>query len=127
MSINECEAGFSHSERKKFMDKPTSLAIDRIEFKAILLKAEIPGLARCPFCDFAADYPPISVQKEFQCQHPSCRVISCRSCNAEAHYYRTCEEVKRGPDGMRSVEEAMSTALIRKCNKCDWFLLQQLL
>ncbi|KAM5375248.1 hypothetical protein ACJZ2D_006077 [Fusarium nematophilum] len=120
MSTEGCSAGFSLSERQKFLDDNLVSALDKIEQEAVLRMAGIEGLASCPFCPFAAEYPPVEVNKELSCLNPDCGIVSCRLCNAETHIPKTCEEaaLERGIDLRREVEEAMTAALIRKCNKC---------
>lgn len=46
--------------------------------------------------------------------------MSCRACRKETHIPRTCEEaaLEQGHSARHGIEEAMSEALIRKCNKC---------
>ncbi|EXK32037.1 hypothetical protein FOXG_08437 [Fusarium oxysporum f. sp. lycopersici 4287] len=121
MSMIGCTAGFSYSERQKFLNKKLTAAIDRIEQEANLRMAALPGLAKCPFCHYAEEYPPVDVDREFRCRNDDCKITSCRLCNYETHIPKTCQEaaIERGVDLRREVEEAMSRALIRKCNKCD--------
>ncbi|RBQ66832.1 hypothetical protein FVER14953_06240 [Fusarium verticillioides] len=121
MSMNGCTAGFSHSERQKFLNKKLAAAIDRIEQEANLRMAKLPNLANCPFCHYAEEYPPVDVDREFRCRNDECQITSCRLCKYETHIPNTCQEaaIERGVDLRREVEEAMSKALIRKCNKCS--------
>jgi len=83
--------------------------------------AGIENLASCPFCPYAAEYPPIKDNKEFHCKMPDCEKVSCRLCNLESHIPKSCEEFAKenGLSIRREIEEAMTAALIRKCNKCD--------
>ncbi|KAF4967919.1 hypothetical protein FSARC_4612 [Fusarium sarcochroum] len=120
MSTDECTGSFSHSERQKFLDKRLTSALDRIEQEDVLRMAGLENLAECPFCHYAEEYPPVEVNREFRCQDPECAITSCRLCNFETHIPKTCEEaaLARGVDMRRDVEEAMSKALIRNCNKC---------
>ncbi|KND89942.1 E3 ubiquitin-protein ligase [Tolypocladium ophioglossoides CBS 100239] len=121
MSTDGCEAGFSHSERHKFLDEKLATALDKIEQEAVLRLTDIEGLVHCPFCPFAAVCGPATEDKEFRCQRPECRKVSCRLCNEETHIPLSCEEAKRDRrafSARHTVEEARSEALIRKCNKC---------
>lgn len=120
MSMDGCEAGFCQAQRIKFLDKKLTKALDRIEQEAVLRMAGIDNLASCPFCPFAAEYPSIEINREFRCENPTCQVISCRLCEAETHLPKTCAEaaLENGVPARRGIEEAMSSALIRKCNKC---------
>ncbi|KAK7417329.1 hypothetical protein QQX98_004606 [Neonectria punicea] len=121
MSTDGCDAGFSHAQRVKFLDKKLVSALDRIEQEAVLRLAAIENLASCPFCPYAAEYPSVEVNREFQCENPSCQLISCRLCQLESHVPKTCHEaaMERGVSARRDVEEAMTAAMIRKCNKCN--------
>ncbi|GKT93448.1 RING finger protein [Colletotrichum tofieldiae] len=120
MSMDQCKAGFSRNERRKFLTDHLSAALDRIENEAILRMAGIENLERCPFCPYAAEYPPVESNREFRCDNPDCQKVSCRLCKEETHIPKTCEEVARdnGIGARHEIEEAMSAALIRKCNKC---------
>jgi TRIAD3 protein (E3 ubiquitin-protein ligase RNF216) len=96
------------------------IALERNEQEANLRMAGIENLASCPFCPYAAEYPPVEVDKEFRCEAPECERVSCRLCKLESHIPKSCEEHARevGLSVRRQIEEAMSEALIRKCNKC---------
>ncbi|TDZ31385.1 E3 ubiquitin-protein ligase [Colletotrichum spinosum] len=120
MSMDGCSAGFSHSQRALFLDDKIIAALDRIEAEAVLRMAGVENLENCPFCPFAAEYSPIEEDKEFRCANPECEIVSCRLCREETHVPKTCEEAAKdhGFSARRQIEEAMSAALIRKCNKC---------
>lgn len=119
--MDDCEAGFSLTERSKFLDGKLIQALERIEQQDCLRSAGLENLVGCPFCQFAAEYPPIEVDREFRCLNPDCETISCRLCKAETHIPKTCEEHAKtnGISLRRQIEEAMSAAMIRKCNKCE--------
>ena len=81
--------------------------------------AGIENLASCPFCPYAAEYPPVEIDKEFRCEAPDCEKVSCRLCRLESHIPKSCKENKElGLSVRRQIEEAMSDALIRRCNNC---------
>ncbi|KAF2973054.1 hypothetical protein GQX73_g582 [Xylaria multiplex] len=121
MSLDGCLAGFSRSQRALFLDKKLTVALDRIEQEAVLRMAGIENLETCPFCPYAAEYPPVEVDKEFRCDNPHCQQVSCRLCRKETHIPKTCAEAvaDRGLDARHILEEAMSEALIRRCNQCQ--------
>lgn len=120
MSMDGCQAGFARDQRDLFLDQNAAIALERIEQEAVLRLAGIENLETCPFCPFAAEYPPVEVDKEFRCQNPECEFVSCRLCRQETHIPKSCAEAKRenGLSARREIEEAMSAALIRTCNKC---------
>lgn len=121
MSVDGCNASFSLDQRRVFLDDKLTTALELIEQEAVLRMAEIENLATCPFCPYAAEYPPVEENKEFRCENPDCRVVSCRLCREETHIPKSCNEAarERGLSARRTIEEAMSAALIRKCNKCE--------
>ncbi|PBP17412.1 ring finger protein [Diplocarpon rosae] len=121
MSTMKCTARFSSDQRTHFLDAKTTAALERIEQESILRAAGIANLASCPFCPFAAEYPPIEENSEFTCQAPDCERVSCRRCRLDSHIPQSCAEyaTENGLSIRRQVEEAMSAAMIRKCNKCD--------
>lgn len=138
MSMDGCSGGFSMDQRyvltytlhyltkqtdkrrNIFLDETTIIALERNEQEAVLRMAGIENLASCPFCPYAAEYPPVEIDREFRCQAPDCEKTSCRLCKLESHIPKSCEEHKKalGLSVRRQIEEAMSEALIRKCNKC---------
>ncbi|QSZ34586.1 hypothetical protein DSL72_006180 [Monilinia vaccinii-corymbosi] len=120
MSTDGCEAGFSLEQRTQFLDESTIVALERNEAEAVLRMAGIENLASCPFCPYAAEYPPVEVNREFRCQAPDCEKVSCRLCKLESHIPKSCAEhaKENGLSVRRQIEEAMSAAMIRKCNKC---------
>ncbi|KAL3420006.1 E3 ubiquitin-protein ligase RNF216-like protein 2 [Phlyctema vagabunda] len=120
MSMDGCKAGFAQDQRTLFLDEKSCIALERNEQEAMLRMSGIENLASCPFCPYAAEYPPVEINKEFQCMAPDCEKVSCRLCKLESHIPKTCEEnaKENGLSIRRQIEEAMSAALIRKCNKC---------
>ncbi|KAK2022648.1 RING finger protein [Colletotrichum zoysiae] len=120
MSMDQCKAGFSREQRQRFLGDKLSVVLERIENETILRMAGIENLERCPFCPYAAEYPPIETDREFRCDNPDCQKVSCRLCKEDTHVPKTCEEAARdkGIGARHEIEEAMSAALIRKCNKC---------
>lgn len=121
MSMDGCSAGFSREQRDLFLDDKLKIALERIETEHNLRMAGIENLESCPFCPFAAEYPPVEEDRIFRCIHPDCGVESCRLCKKVSHIPKTCDEFAReaGADAQRRrLEDAMSEALVKKCNKC---------
>jgi TRIAD3 protein (E3 ubiquitin-protein ligase RNF216) len=120
MSMDGCTASFSKGQKDIFLEEKTAIALERIEQQTALRLAGIENLETCPFCPYAAEYPPVESDKEFRCERPDCNIVSCRLCRRETHVPKTCAEValEEVYSGRRAIEEAMSAALIRKCNKC---------
>ncbi|KAL1868220.1 hypothetical protein VTK73DRAFT_3813 [Phialemonium thermophilum] len=119
MSTDGCLGGFSHAQREIFLDEKFRAALDRIEQEEAVRMADIDNLETCPFCPFAAECDPVDIDREFRCRNPSCELVSCRLCRRVTHIPLRCEEVslREGLSKRRVIEEAMSSALIRKCNK----------
>ncbi|EKG19512.1 Zinc finger C6HC-type protein [Macrophomina phaseolina MS6] len=115
-----CEAEILQSELKAFLDPQTYGRLERMQQQDSLRNAGLSDLVYCPFCDFAAQCEPIEINREFHCQNSDCGVLSCRLCRAESHTPKTCEEAVKDRKGnaRHQVEEAMTEALLRTCNKC---------
>lgn len=75
MDGSGCEATFSRSERRIFLDAKTIETLDRLQQQEEIRRADLEGLARCPFCDFAAICPPAEVDKEFHCNNSECEEV----------------------------------------------------
>ncbi|KAL2018220.1 hypothetical protein VTK56DRAFT_1127 [Thermocarpiscus australiensis] len=120
MAMEGCDATFSKKQKDSFLTDDLVTALEKIEQEAVLRLAGIENLETCPFCSYAAEYPPVEENKEFRCENPECGVVSCRHCRQETHIPKTCAEAAReqGLSARRKIEEAMSAALIRTCNKC---------
>lgn len=124
MSMDGCEATFSRDQKDRFLDDRLKRTLEQIEQNDSIRQAGIEGLETCPFCNYAAEYPPVEVNWEFECQQPECGVKSCRRCRQETHIGKSCEEAmaeaarNKGEDAKRKLEEARSLAMIRECYKC---------
>lgn len=120
MSGDVCTASFSGNERRRFLDEKTLLALDRIELQAAIKEAGVE-IVWCPFCEFGASCPPVSIDKEFRCQGTDCGKVSCRICQNESHTPFTCDEWKRETqtNEQHILEEARTAALLKKCPKCN--------
>ncbi|GAB7362756.1 hypothetical protein MBLNU230_g3061t1 [Neophaeotheca triangularis] len=83
-----------------------------------LRNADIPGLEGCPFCSYQAILE--DGYNHFQCENPRCGELSCRICKKKSHIPLTCKEVadNNKVSLQNQIAEAMSSALIRNCNKC---------
>ena len=122
MSSDGCPAGFSASSRLLFLDAKQNAKLDQLEIGFSVREAIPENLQDCPFCPYAEEYPAVEIQAEFLCRNPECMIVSCRACRHVSHLPLTCDEAKLeiGSEYVRKeLEEAMSTGLIRKCNKCQ--------
>jgi TRIAD3 protein (E3 ubiquitin-protein ligase RNF216) len=120
MATDSCNGGFSHTQRQNFLDRKLTTALDRLEANHNISLAAMEDLAKCPFCDYAELYPSIEENRIFACVNTECMVRSCRLCQKEDHLPMTCEEFAKENrlSARRTIEEARSEAVIRKCNKC---------
>jgi TRIAD3 protein (E3 ubiquitin-protein ligase RNF216) len=118
--VDGCPGTFTRSQLQQVLCEKTFERLEHMQQQADLAAAGLDFLSECPFCDFKMECPPVKVDKEFRCQNKKCGKTSCRLCVKETHVPLSCEEAKK--DGQLSlrhiVEEAMSAALIRQCNKC---------
>ena len=116
---SKCGGDFT---RRQLRDCLTNTTFDRLEHMQQMQDLESAGLDldECPFCDFKQICPPVEEDKEFRCLNPKCRKTSCRLCQKVTHIPLSCEEAKKDEKltVRHIVEEAMTAALIRNCNKC---------
>ena len=107
-------------EKHRFLDAKLLEVLDRLQQQSELRTAGLENLESCPFCDYAAIYPPVTEDKEFRCKMPDCERVSCRLCKADSHLPLTCAEHKKeqGVSERHILEEAMTNAIIRTCPKC---------
>ena len=131
MDVSGCKAEFPAAEIVRFVDAKTIALRDKLASgDAIrevpcfpffcLTQASIEGFVTCPFCDYGAIVEDEN-DKEFRCQKKECEIVSCRLCRSESHIPLSCEEHQKENrlSAKHLVEEAMSAALISKCNKCS--------
>jgi TRIAD3 protein (E3 ubiquitin-protein ligase RNF216) len=118
--VDNCEGTFIRKDLQKVLSDQTFDRLEHMQQLEDLAAAGLDFLSECPFCDFKMECPPVEVDKEFRCQNKKCGKTSCRLCEKETHIPLTCKEAdKDGQITLRHiVEEAMSAALIRQCNRC---------
>lgn len=127
MSGDVCAATFSPAERRRFLDEKSLEALERMQFQAEVKEAGLEGLTNCPFCDFAAICSPVEIDKEFRCENPGCRKVSCRLCQRESHIPLSCDEWKKENkiSDRHILEEARTAALLKNCPKCNVPILKE--
>ncbi|KAI8592692.1 hypothetical protein BDZ88DRAFT_480989, partial [Geranomyces variabilis] len=123
LSSDGCEFSFSRSAIESFLVPAVYNGYFRLCQDVELEKAGLDDLHRCAFCDFAAvlDSDPAR-DPLFFCQDSDCKAVTCRLCRRRNHNPLTCEElVQREAEETKrhGVEEAMTTAMVRQCPKCQ--------
>ncbi|KXL46230.1 hypothetical protein M433DRAFT_4038, partial [Acidomyces richmondensis BFW] len=115
-----CGAGFTLRQLNQLEDKALLDKLAAIEQEKAIRDAGLEDLEECPFCDYKAILPPIDEDFEFRCANPECEKVSCRRCKSVSHIPISCEQHAREhkANSRHLVEEAMTAALIRSCNKC---------
>ncbi|KAH9865798.1 hypothetical protein J1614_009385 [Plenodomus biglobosus] len=118
--VTDCTGTFTRTQLQQVLSEKTFERLEHMQQMQDLDAAGLDFLSECPFCDFKMECPPLHVDKEFRCESNKCGKTSCRLCNMETHIPFSCEEAKKnGKLTYRHViEEAMSAALIRHCNRC---------
>ncbi|KAF2204861.1 hypothetical protein GQ43DRAFT_363710 [Delitschia confertaspora ATCC 74209] len=116
----QCKTLFTTQQLRSILDKAAFERLELLQQQEDIRLAGLDNLEECPFCDFKAECPPVEVDREFRCMNLTCEKISCRLCRAESHIPMTCEEhQKENKASVRhAIEEAMTKALIRSCNRC---------
>lgn len=115
-----CGAGFEPAQLNQLSDKQLLAKLADLQQEKDIRDAALEDLEECPFCDFKAILPPIEVDFEFRCANPECEKVSCRRCKASSHIPISCEQHAKDNkvNSRHKIEEAMTAALIRSCNRC---------
>ena len=115
-----CGAAFAHSQLDQLEDKELLERLAELEQEKAIRDAGLDNLEECVFCDYKCIMPPIEEDFEFRCANPECEKVSCRRCKAVSHIPISCEQYAKDNkiNSRHKIEEAMTAALIRNCNKC---------
>ncbi|GAA6060626.1 hypothetical protein JCM10212_006377 [Sporobolomyces blumeae] len=121
--MTTCSAAFAPASYKKWMPDKLRETLERLETeKTVEMAFEgVEGFEKCPFCPFAC-FIENENERLIRClRGEECGKVSCRKCKKEDHLPMTCEEadLEARMGGVHAVEDAMSTALIRSCPKCQ--------
>lgn len=116
-----CGAGFAHHQLDLLEDKQLLAKLAQLQQEKDIRDAGLDDLEECPFCDYKAILPPVDEDFEFRCANPECEKVSCRRCKASSHIPISCEQYAKDNkvSSRHKIEEAMTAALIRSCNKCN--------
>ncbi|KXT09588.1 hypothetical protein AC579_2505 [Pseudocercospora musae] len=115
-----CGSGFAHAQLHLLEDKQLLGKLEQLQQEKDIRDAGLDDLEECPFCDYKAILPPVEEDFEFRCANPECEKVSCRRCKSVSHIPRSCEEHAKDNklDSRHKIEEAMTAAMLRSCNKC---------
>lgn len=115
-----CGATFMPDQLRLLEDKKMLQKLEQIQQEKEIRDANLEDIEECPFCDYKAILPPIEEDFEFRCLNPECEKVSCRRCKAVSHIPISCEQHAKDNkiNSRHKLEEAMTAALIRSCNKC---------
>lgn len=115
-----CGAGFEPAQLNLISDKQLLQKLADLQQEKDIREANLDDLEECPFCDYKAIMPPIEENFEFHCANPECEKVSCRRCKSSSHIPISCEQFakEKKANSRHTIEEAMTAALIRSCNRC---------
>lgn len=115
-----CGAGFEPAQLNLISDKQLLQKLADLQQEKDIREANLDDLEECPFCDYKAIMPPIEENFEFHCANPECEKVSCRRCKGSSHIPISCEQFakEKKANSRHTIEEAMTAALIRSCNRC---------
>ena len=115
-----CGATFAPNQLQNLSDKQLHEKLAELEQEKAIRDAGLEDLEECPFCDYKAILPPIDEDFEFRCANPECEKVSCRRCKSMSHVPISCEQHAKDNkiNSRHKIEEAMTAALVRSCNKC---------
>ncbi|KAK0938152.1 hypothetical protein LTR29_010263 [Friedmanniomyces endolithicus] len=115
-----CGAPFAPNQLNLLSDKQLLGKLAELEQEKAIRDAGLEDLEECPFCDYKAIMPPVDEDFEFRCANPECEKVSCRRCKSTSHIPISCEQHAKNNkvNSRHKIEEAMTAAMIRSCNKC---------
>ncbi|EMC91635.1 hypothetical protein BAUCODRAFT_299630 [Baudoinia panamericana UAMH 10762] len=115
-----CGSGFAPGQLNQLGNPQLLKKLADLEQEKAIRDAGLDDLEECPFCDFKAIMPPIDEDFEFRCANPECEKVSCRRCKSISHIPASCEQHAKDNklSSRHKIEEAMTAALVRSCNKC---------
>ncbi|KAF2488232.1 hypothetical protein BDY17DRAFT_230872, partial [Neohortaea acidophila] len=115
-----CGSGFTQQQLDQLSNKQLLEKFAQIQQEKDIRDAGLEDLEECPFCDYKAILPPVEQDFEFRCANPECERVSCRRCKAVSHVPISCEQHAQDNklNSRHTIEEAMTAALVRSCNKC---------
>ncbi|KAK1087357.1 hypothetical protein LTR33_001095 [Friedmanniomyces endolithicus] len=115
-----CGAPFAPNQLNLLSDKQLLDKLAELEQEKAIRDAGLEDLEECPFCDYKAIMPPVDEDFEFRCANPECEKVSCRRCKSTSHIPISCEQHAKNNkvNSRHKIEEAMTAAMIRSCNKC---------
>jgi len=115
-----CGSAFAYRELQLLSDKQLLQKLAELEQEKAIRDAGLEDLEECPFCDYKAILPPVEQDFEFRCANPECERVSCRRCKSVSHIPLSCEQHAKETNinSRHKIEEAMTAALVRACNKC---------
>ncbi|KAJ3451239.1 e3 ubiquitin-protein ligase [Anaeramoeba flamelloides] len=118
-TLEKCNEGYSKDMIHKAVPPKLWDLYERLVQESELDAANIKNLYKCPFCDYAAIIEDPNI-KILECLNPKCFKDTCLKCKDVAHKGKTCEEAKleKHSDLRVYIEEEMTKALLRRCNKC---------
>ena len=80
-------------------------------------KAGMEDLVACPYCPYVTIMDN-QADKVLVCRNPDCGRESCRLCREPNHVPLRCEEVEKGEQARKMIEEKLTEAMLRECVKC---------
>jgi len=82
-------------------------------------KAEVENVVACPYCPYLTIMDNVA-DKVLVCKNPECGRESCRLCKEPNHIPLRCEEVEKGEETRKKIEEKLTEAMLRECVKCGY-------
>jgi len=80
-------------------------------------KAGLAGVVACPYCPYLTIME-TEEDKVLVCRNPDCGRESCRLCREPNHIPLRCDEVEKGEQARKMIEEKLTEAMLRECAKC---------
>jgi len=119
MCLGQCDEEISWQELSRAL-KPNVLSkLIQKRQEVEVKKAELENVVACPYCPYLAIMENLD-DKVLVCKNPECGRESCRLCKEPNHIPLRCEEVEKGEEARKKIEEKLTEAMLRECLKCGY-------
>ena len=115
--LGQCDEEVSWQELSRALQPNVLSKLIQKRQAAEVAEAGLDGLVACPYCPYLTIMDNMA-DKLLVCRNPDCGRESCRLCREPNHIPLRCEEVEKGEQERKLVEEKLTEAMLRVCVKC---------
>jgi len=115
--LGQCDEEISWQQLSRALQPNVLSKLIQKRQAAEVAEAGLEGVVACPYCPYLTIMDNME-DKVLVCRNPDCGRESCRLCREPNHIPLRCEEVEKGEQARKMVEEKLTMAMLRECVKC---------